>query len=137
MALLEVQDVVRLLRKEVHLAGGQTPWARKNGIDRAGLNKVLNGHIDPTTNIIAALNLRTIYTSEARPRNPSGRESNKSGTGINSALEFKTFPYAARLLLAFAKLPNNTLHHAFVTLIEATEVKKKKQVRRFVSPAAE
>ena len=39
MRHLEVEDVIALLRSEVERAGGQSPWGRKNGINRTTLNK--------------------------------------------------------------------------------------------------
>ena len=61
---LEVEDVVCLLRSEVKRTGGQSAWGRKNGINRATLNKVLNCIRPPTPAIIRALNLRIVFVSE-------------------------------------------------------------------------
>jgi DNA-binding transcriptional regulator YdaS (Cro superfamily) len=41
--LLDESDVLRLLREDVDRAGGQSAWARRSGIDRVYLNRVLNG----------------------------------------------------------------------------------------------
>jgi DNA-binding phage protein len=64
MHILEVEDVVRLLRSEVKRAGGQVAWASKNGLNRIVVNKVLNGKTSPTKKIINALKLRMVFVSE-------------------------------------------------------------------------
>jgi DNA-binding phage protein len=64
MRHLDVEDVISLLRSEVKRAGGQSPWGRKNGINRTTLNKVLNGLRPPTPSIIKALKLRIVFVSE-------------------------------------------------------------------------
>jgi DNA-binding phage protein len=63
MHILEVEDVVRLLRSEVKRAGGQAAWASKTGLNRIVVNKVLNGKTLPTKKIIKALKLRVVYVS--------------------------------------------------------------------------
>jgi DNA-binding phage protein len=60
--ILELDDVVALLRREVEKAGGQAAWAKSTGTDRSLLNKVLKGHRPPTAKMIAALNLRVVFT---------------------------------------------------------------------------
>jgi DNA-binding phage protein len=62
MRVLDDKDVVRLLRSEVERAGGQSAWARREGIDRTLLNRVLNGQEPPTREIIRALKLCNAYT---------------------------------------------------------------------------
>jgi DNA-binding phage protein len=64
MKILEVKDVIRLLRSEVDRAGGQVAWASKTGVDRVTVNKILNGHASPTKKIISVLKLRTVFVSE-------------------------------------------------------------------------
>jgi DNA-binding phage protein len=61
MRFLDLKDVVRLLRSEVERAGGQTAWAKKTGIERAIINRALNGLQRPTKPIILALKLRTVF----------------------------------------------------------------------------
>ena len=63
MRLLERKDIVKLLWIEVEKAGSQTAWAKKNGIDRSHVNKVLHHAKPPTGNIILALGLRTVVIS--------------------------------------------------------------------------
>jgi hypothetical protein len=64
MKILEVEDVVRLLRSEVSRAGGQVAWAKETGISRTVLNTVLKGHRLPTKRIISALRLRAVFVSD-------------------------------------------------------------------------
>jgi DNA-binding phage protein len=66
MKILEVEDVIALLRAEVSRAGGQAAWAEKAGANRIVVNKILNGHGVPTKTIIKALRLRTVYVPEPR-----------------------------------------------------------------------
>jgi hypothetical protein len=63
MRFLEIEDVIALLGAEIVRAGSQSAWCRKNGIDRATLNKTLNGHRPPTKEMIEALNLRAVFIS--------------------------------------------------------------------------
>jgi DNA-binding phage protein len=58
--LLKAQDVVRLLRRDVERAGGQSEWARRTGTDRTSLNKVLRGSRPASSQIIKALELKEI-----------------------------------------------------------------------------
>ena len=69
MRILEIEEVIDLLRTEIARAGSQTAWCRKARIDRTALNKVLNGHRPPTDGIIAALNLRVVFTADDSKRN--------------------------------------------------------------------
>jgi DNA-binding phage protein len=64
MHILDVEDVIRLLRLEVKRAGGQAAWASKAGLNRIVVNKVLNGKTLPTKKIIKALKLRIVFISE-------------------------------------------------------------------------
>ena len=64
MRILERKDIVKLLWIEVEKAGSQTAWAKKNGIDRSHVNKVLHYAKPPTENIIHALGLRTVVISD-------------------------------------------------------------------------
>jgi DNA-binding phage protein len=61
MSFLDLKDVICLLRSEVERAGGQTAWARKTGIDRVTINRVLNDRKPPTKKIISALKLRMVF----------------------------------------------------------------------------
>jgi DNA-binding phage protein len=66
MEPLEVQDVLRLLRGEVDRVGGQSEWARKTGIDRAMINRVLNGRRLPPSHVCRALGLEWIIARHAQ-----------------------------------------------------------------------
>jgi DNA-binding phage protein len=59
--MLDSKAVVRLLRAEVERAGGQSSWARRQGIDRTLLNRILCGRKPPTEEIIKALKLCNEY----------------------------------------------------------------------------
>jgi hypothetical protein len=61
MQVLELEDVIHLLRSEVELAGGQVAWCKKSRVNRTVLNRVLNGRYPPTLTIIRALNLRPVF----------------------------------------------------------------------------
>lgn len=58
MRTFELKDVIPLLRSKVKRAGGQSAWAKKNGIDRTTLSRVLKGHRPPIKAILKALNLQ-------------------------------------------------------------------------------
>ena len=82
MSILEIKDVIRLLRSEVKRAGGQAAWASKTGINRVIVNKVLGGKASPTKSIIRALGLRMVFVFERglqRSRQPIGKVARPSG----------------------------------------------------------
>jgi DNA-binding phage protein len=64
--LLDESDVLRLLREDVERAGGQSAWARRSGIDRGHLNRVLNGRRPPSPNIVQALKLKKVFVADER-----------------------------------------------------------------------
>jgi DNA-binding phage protein len=66
MRFLELKDVIHLLRSEVERAGGQSAWAKKNGMNRSVINKVLNGRDPPTKRITRALKLRMVFVPEPK-----------------------------------------------------------------------
>ena len=61
MHVLEIKDVVLLLRSEIKQAGGVCAWAEKTGVHRTTVSKVLYNVQPPTKSIIKALNLRTVF----------------------------------------------------------------------------
>jgi hypothetical protein len=63
MRILEQKDIVELLWFEVERAGSQRAWAKKHGIDRPLVNKVLHSAMPPTGGIIRALGLRIVVVS--------------------------------------------------------------------------
>ncbi len=58
--LLDERAVLRLLRAEIAKAGGQSTWARKNGVNRSNLNLVLHGRRRPAPVVLAALGLKKV-----------------------------------------------------------------------------
>jgi hypothetical protein len=64
MRALDQKDVVRLLRSEVNRAGGQTKWAKKNGIVPSAISMVLAGDRPPNKKIISALKLHRVIVFE-------------------------------------------------------------------------
>jgi hypothetical protein len=66
--VLEVKDVIALLREHAERAGGQAPWSRKMGLDKTTVNRVLAGRKKLPLSIIDALNLRTVYVANNRRR---------------------------------------------------------------------
>jgi hypothetical protein len=61
MKMLELKDVVSLLREEIKRAGSQGAFAKKTGIHRTALNKVINGARLPSALIIDVLGLAPVY----------------------------------------------------------------------------
>ena len=61
MEMLEPKDVVSLLRQEIRRAGSQEAFAKKTGIHRTSLNKVMNGARVPSPLIIDTLGLAPVY----------------------------------------------------------------------------
>jgi DNA-binding phage protein len=66
--LLDRSDIVRILRDEVERAGGQSSWARKQGIDRTLLGRVLRDQKSPSKEIIRALRLCNAVEINDDPR---------------------------------------------------------------------
>jgi DNA-binding phage protein len=62
--VLTESDILELLRAEVAAGGGQSAWARKNRMSRPALNKVLRKERLPSANIVRALGLRFVITSD-------------------------------------------------------------------------
>jgi hypothetical protein len=59
--LLNLNDVIRLLRSEVDRAGSQRAFARKARVNVSVVSKTLRGHVLPSEKIISALKLRIVY----------------------------------------------------------------------------
>jgi DNA-binding phage protein len=57
---LDVEDVLRLLRREIERAGGQSEWSRRTGVNRSSLNQVISGRRDPGPQIATALKLKKV-----------------------------------------------------------------------------
>ena len=58
MKTLFFPDLLRLLRRDINRAGGQSEWARQTGICRTYINRVLNGRKPPGPSIYGALGLK-------------------------------------------------------------------------------
>jgi hypothetical protein len=73
--ILRTRDVIQLLHLEVAAAGGQSGWARKTGIHRSLINKVLGGQKPSTKSIINALQLEVVYLPKRRepPSSQAGK----------------------------------------------------------------
>jgi DNA-binding phage protein len=61
MRILELEDVVSLLRAEVQRAGGVSAWSKKTRVSRTIVSKALNNLKPPTKSIIKALKLRAVF----------------------------------------------------------------------------
>jgi DNA-binding phage protein len=57
-------EVIQLLRAAVEREGNQGAFARRFGIERTGLNMMVNGKRPVTTAVVKALGLRKVYTPE-------------------------------------------------------------------------
>jgi len=57
-------EVIQLLRAAVEREGNQIAFARRHGIERAGVNLMLNGTRPVTSAVVKALGLRKVYTPE-------------------------------------------------------------------------
>ena len=66
MRVLELADVIVMLRSDVRRVGGQVAWAKRTGVDRAIVSKVLNGRRPPNKAIINALELRMVIVSRSK-----------------------------------------------------------------------
>jgi hypothetical protein len=64
MRVLEPKEIVKLLHAAVKKAGSQKTWAKRAGIDRPFVNKVLHGRKRPTKKMIRALGLRIVVVSD-------------------------------------------------------------------------
>ena len=58
------REVVQLLRAAVEREGNQGAFARRFGIERSGLNMMLNGKRPLTAAVLKALGLRKVYSPE-------------------------------------------------------------------------
>jgi DNA-binding phage protein len=56
--VLSDQDVLHLLRNEIRQCGSQMEWARRAGVNRVNLNKILRGHRPVSPNFVKALGLK-------------------------------------------------------------------------------
>jgi DNA-binding phage protein len=89
---LEMPEITQILRGDIERAGGVSQWARRTGVNRAYVSKVLHGHKQPGLKIIRALGLEATLSRRAREvLRILGQEIDKAGsqsewarrTGIN------------------------------------------------------
>ena len=62
--ILDLQDVLRLLRSEIKRAGSQRRFAREASVNISVVSRTLSGQVLPSQKILRALNLRTVYLSK-------------------------------------------------------------------------
>jgi DNA-binding phage protein len=62
--ILNLEDVMQLLRSEVKRAGSQRSFARKAGVNISVVSKTLRRQVLPSENILRALNLCVVYLSK-------------------------------------------------------------------------
>ena len=62
--LLNLNDVIRLLRSEVKRAGSQRAFAKKANVNVSVVSKTLRGMVLPSDKILSALDLRVVYLSK-------------------------------------------------------------------------
>jgi DNA-binding transcriptional regulator YdaS (Cro superfamily) len=61
---LEHEDVMRLLRSEIERAGSQLAWAKREGVSRPEVNKMLGWSRPISKTVIKALKLRIVYVRD-------------------------------------------------------------------------
>jgi hypothetical protein len=64
LLVFDDDEVVQLLRAAVEREGNQGAFARRHGIERTGLNQILNGKRPLTSAVVKALSLRKVYTRD-------------------------------------------------------------------------
>ena len=62
--ILNLEDVMQLLRSEVKRAGSQRAFARKAGVDISVVSRTLRRRVLPSEKILRALNLSVVYLSK-------------------------------------------------------------------------
>ena len=63
--MFKLKDVASLVRDEVKRSGTQEAFAKKNGVHRTAVNKVLTGARLPNRSFIDALGLTPVYVFKA------------------------------------------------------------------------
>ena len=58
MTILTHEEVVRELERAAREVGGQSEWARRNGVSFKWVNNVINGHTKPSIGIASKLGFR-------------------------------------------------------------------------------
>lgn len=62
--ILDLEEVIGLLRSEIERAGSQRMFAKKAGVNVSVVSRTLRGQVLPSQNILRALKLRTVYLSK-------------------------------------------------------------------------
>jgi hypothetical protein len=62
--ILNLEDVMKLLRSEIKRAGSQRAFARKAGVNVSVVSKTLRHQVLPSEKILRALNLSVVYLSK-------------------------------------------------------------------------
>jgi DNA-binding phage protein len=62
--ILDLEDVIRLLRSEVERAGSQRAFARKAGVNSSVVSRTLSRQRLPNEKLLRALKLRVVYFSK-------------------------------------------------------------------------
>ncbi len=60
MALLDIEDVCRILRCSIKAAGNQTAWAKQFGLERSNVSQTLNGKRPPSKRLLKILGLQRV-----------------------------------------------------------------------------
>ena len=62
--ILDLEDVMRLLRSEIERAGSQRAFARKAGVNSSVVSRTMSGQVLPSQKILRALKLHIVYLSK-------------------------------------------------------------------------
>jgi ribosome-binding protein aMBF1 (putative translation factor) len=62
--ILDLEDVIRVLRSEIERAGSQRMFARKVGVNISVISRTLRGQALPSEKILRALKLQVVYLSK-------------------------------------------------------------------------
>jgi transcriptional regulator with XRE-family HTH domain len=62
--ILNLEDVMQMLRSEIKRAGSQRAFARKAGINVSVVSKTLRRQVLPSEKILRALSLSVVYLSK-------------------------------------------------------------------------
>jgi DNA-binding phage protein len=66
--VLQISEVIALLRTDVQRRGGIVAWSKATGIHQTTVSKVLSGGQEPTKSIIQALKLQRMIVSDEDSR---------------------------------------------------------------------
>src|SRR5437764_11970650 len=81
--LIGLEDVVRMLRKEVERAGSQAEWARQGSVNSPDLSGTVTGKRPPTKDILKALRLKKAFAYQSiSGRNRRLLSSKRSSVGF-------------------------------------------------------